>query len=104
MEKLETKRHSLSHLMAAAIKEFWPQAHLAIGPAIDNGFYYDIDFGETKILETDLKNIEKKMAHLAKQNLKFERADMEISAALKTAQEEGNPYKTELISALKPIG
>ncbi len=104
MEKLETKRHSLSHLMAAAIKEFWPQAHLAIGPAIDNGFYYDIDFGETKILETDLKNIEKKMAHLAKQNLKFERADMEISAALKTAQEEGNPYKTELISDLMKGG
>jgi threonyl-tRNA synthetase len=104
MDKLETKRHSLSHLMAAAIKEFWPEANLAIGPAIDNGFYYDIDFGETKILEADLKNIEKKMAHLAKQNLKFERADMEIGAALKTAQAEGNPYKTELISDLMKGG
>lgn len=104
MEKLETKRHSLSHLMAAAIKEFWPQAYLAIGPAIDNGFYYDIDFGETKILEADLKNIEKKMAHLAKQNLKFERADMPIAAALAESQKEGNPYKTELISDLMKNG
>ncbi|QQG52172.1 MAG: threonine--tRNA ligase [Candidatus Falkowbacteria bacterium] len=104
MEKLETKRHSLSHIMAAAIKEFWPQANLAIGPAIDNGFYYDIDFGETKILEADLKNIEKKMAHLLKQNLKFERAEMEIGAALKAAQTEANPYKTELISDLMKGG
>jgi threonyl-tRNA synthetase len=104
MEKLETKRHSLSHLMAAAIKEFWPHAHLAIGPAIDNGFYYDIDFGETKILEADLKNIEKKMAHLTKQNLKFERADMPIAAALAESQKEGNPYKTELISDLMKNG
>ncbi|HZJ41110.1 MAG TPA: threonine--tRNA ligase [Candidatus Saccharimonadales bacterium] len=104
MEKLETKRHSLAHLLAAAVKEFWPQAHLAIGPAIDNGFYYDIDFGDVKIVETDLKNIAKKMAHLAKQNLKFERADMEIGAALEIAKKEGNPYKTELISDLMKGG
>jgi threonyl-tRNA synthetase len=100
MENLETKRHSLSHLMASAIKEFWPEAQLAIGPAIENGFYYDIDFGETKITESDLKNIEKKMTHLIKQNLKFERAELEINQALKEAETEGNPYKTELISEL----
>jgi threonyl-tRNA synthetase len=100
MENLETKRHSLSHIMAAAIKEFWPDAQLAIGPAIENGFYYDIDFNETKITETDLKNIEKKMNHLIKQNLKFERVELEIQAALQEAEKEGNPYKTELISEL----
>ncbi len=104
MENLETKRHSLSHIMATAIKEFWPAAQLAIGPAIENGFYYDVDFGETKITEADLKNIEKKMAHLIKQNLKFERAEMEIGAALKIAEQEGNIYKAELISDLMKKG
>ncbi|MFA6514563.1 MAG: threonine--tRNA ligase [Patescibacteria group bacterium] len=104
MENLETKRHSLSHLMASAIKEFWPDAQLAIGPAIENGFYYDVDFGEIKITETDLKTIEKKMAHLVKQNLKFERAEMEIAEALKETEKEGNPYKAELISELMKKG
>lgn len=104
MNNLETKRHSLSHLMAASIKEFWPEAQLAIGPAIENGFYYDIDFGETKITEADLKKIEKKMSHLIKQNLKFEKKEMAISDALSQAKKEKNVYKIELISDLKKDG
>lgn len=101
---IETKRHSLAHIMATAIKELWPEAKLAIGPAIDNGFYYDIDFGDTKISEADLKNIEKKMAFLIKQNLKFERADKNIDEALREAKKTNEIYKTELIEGLKAQG
>ncbi len=101
---LETKRHSLAHIMATAIKELWPEAELAIGPAIDNGFYYDIDFGDTKISEADLKNIEKKMAFLIKQNLKFERAEKNIDEALKEAKKAKEIYKAELIEGLKAQG
>jgi threonyl-tRNA synthetase len=101
---IEVKRHSLAHIMGAAIKELWPDAQLAIGPAIDNGFYYDIDLGDVKIIETDLKNIEKKMAFLIKQNLKFERADKDIDEALKEAKANKEIYKAELIEGLKTQG
>ncbi|MFA6194822.1 MAG: threonine--tRNA ligase [Patescibacteria group bacterium] len=101
---IEVKRHSLSHLLAAAIKELWPNAKLAIGPAIENGFYYDIDCGEEKISDTNLKEIEKKMAHLLKQNLKFERSEMTVDEGIKKAKAEGEIYKAELISDLKAKG
>lgn len=104
MNNLETKRHSLAHLMAAAIKEMWPQAQLAIGPAVDNGFYYDIDFNGESISDSELKNIEKRMAHLAKQNLEFTRTEKEIDAGLAWAKENKDPYKEEIISDLKAKG
>lgn len=102
MTEVEIKRHSLSHLMALAVMEKYPEAKLAIGPAIDNGFYYDIDLGENKINESDLKEFEKRMAHLVKQNLKFEKTEVAIDEALKIV--EGNEYKTELIKDLKAKG
>ena len=102
--ELVAKRHSLSHLLAASVRELYPKAQFAIGPAIDNGFYYDIDFGEEKISEADLKNIEKKMSFLAKQNLKFERREESIDSALKTAETDKEIYKAELISDLKTTG
>ena len=101
---VEVKRHSLAHIMGAAIKELWPDAQLAIGPSIDNGFYYDVDFADVKIIETDLKNIEKKMAFLIKQNLKFERVDKDINEALKETKANKEIYKTELIEGLKTQG
>lgn len=104
MNNLETKRHSLAHLLAAAVKELWPQAQLAIGPAVDNGFYYDIDFNGENISDSQLKNIEKKMAHLVKQNLTFTRAEKNIDEALAWAQTEKNSYKEEIISGLKDQG
>lgn len=105
LEKLEIIRHSLSHVMAAAIKELWPNAKFAIGPAIDNGFYYDIDFGEVKISEENLKEIEKKMDHMLKQNLKFERLDdMNIAEALAQEKTNGQIYKQELIEDLAKAG
>ena len=100
MENLEIKRHSLAHIMASAIKEIWPQAKLAIGPAIENGFYYDVDFGEDKLSETDFRQIEKKMAHIIKQNLKFEKEEKDIALALEEAKKENNPYKQEIIEDL----
>ena len=54
---LQIKRHSMSHLLAAAVKELWPQVKFGIGPAIENGFYYDFDFGDEKIIEDDLIKI-----------------------------------------------
>ncbi len=104
MSTLETKRHSLAHLMAAAVKEMWPQAKLAIGPAIDNGFYYDIDFAGASINDTQLKEIEKKMTHLVKQNLEFTRTEKNIEEALAWARAEKDPYKEEIISDLKEKG
>lgn len=101
---IEVKRHSLAHLLATAVKELWPEAKLAIGPAIETGFYYDIDFGDTKITEADLKTIEKKMAHLIKQNLKFERQEKNIDEALEEATKNNDPYKAELINDLKEAG
>ncbi len=101
---IEIKRHSLAHILAAAIKEIWPSAQLAIGPAIENGFYYDVDFGDIKVSDTDLKELEKKMSFLIKQNLKFEKAEMKIEDALKEAKKTTEVYKTELISDLKDGG
>ncbi len=101
---LEMLRHSLSHVMAAAIFELWPKAKFAIGPAIDNGFYYDIDFGDIKINEENLNEIEKKMQHLLKQNLKFEKSEMSTEAALAKEKAEEQPYKQELVLELIKTG
>lgn len=101
---IEVKRHSLSHILAYAIKEIYPEVKLSIGPSIDNGFYYDIDFGEVKINESNLKEIEKKMAYLIKQNLKFEYNELPIDEAIKREKNEGEIYKEELINDLKVKG
>lgn len=102
--QIEVKRHSLSHLLASAIKELWPDAKLAIGPAIENGFYYDVDFGDVKISDANLKEIEKKMAYLIKQNLKFDKSEMTVDEAIAQEKAKGEPYKAELISDLKDKG
>lgn len=102
--QLETMRHSLSHIMALAAAEFWPDVKFAIGPAIENGFYYDFDFGDKKIGEDDLIKIEKKMNHIIKQNLKFERFEMDIDEAAKKEKSAGQIYKAELIKDLKIAG
>ncbi len=104
LSEIEVKRHSLAHLLATAILEKYPEAKLAIGPSIDTGFYYDVDFGEEKITESVLKELEKRMAHLVKQNLKFERTENNIDDALLEAKKNNEPYKAELISDLKEKG
>ena len=98
------KRHSLAHIMAAAIKEIWPNAQLAIGPAIENGFYYDVDFFDVKITEADLRQIEKKMSHLIKQNLPFVKEEKDIVSAIAAAKAEGSIYKQEILEDLQKEG
>ncbi len=104
MNPISTKRHSLAHLLAATVLEKWPKAKLAIGPDIENGFYYDIDFGKETIIEADLKGLEKRMTHLIKQNLDFKRSEKNIDEALKESKDQQDPYKTEIIHDLKNDG
>lgn len=100
---LEVMRHSLSHVLAMAVLDMFPEGKLAIGPAIDNGFYYDFDLPRTLIPE-DLPLLEKKMKHIVKQNLKFERQDVPIDEALKISKKAKQIYKTELIKDLEKVG
>ena len=91
--------HSASHLMAQAIKRLWPEAQLTIGPAIDNGFYYDIDLEHTLTPE-DLEKIEKEMKKIVKEAPEIEYYTKSREDALKWAEAEGETYKTELINNL----
>ena len=100
MDKLETMRHTLSHVLAAAVKEMYPDAKFGIGPAIDNGFYYDIDFGDTKISDADLAKIEKKMRGIIKRKLKMTKREATKSEALDWARDNKQDYKIELIKEL----
>lgn len=100
MDKLEEMRHTLSHVLAAAVKELYPQAKFGIGPAIDNGFYYDIDFGNTKISDTDLAKIEKKMRGIIARKFKMTKREATKSEALNWARDNKQDYKIELIEEL----
>ena len=92
-------RHSLAHVMAQAVAELFPGVKLAIGPAIDNGFYYDFDT-EHHFTPEDLPKIEKKMKHIIAQAQKFERVELSREEALRHFGEKGEKYKVELISDL----
>ncbi len=91
--------HSSAHLLAQAILDFYPDAKLTIGPAIENGFYYDVDFGDETFSEKDFEKIEKKMLENAKKNSQFHK--YEVSKADALAEYKDNPYKTELIENLQ---
>ena len=96
---LNVLRHTASHIMAQAIKRLYPQAKLAIGPFIENGFYYDIDV-EPKLVEADLEKIEAEMKKIIKENLKVEAFILPKDEALKLMEERNEPYKVELINDL----
>lgn len=68
-EELHVIRHTAAHIMAQAIKRLWPEADFAFGPATENGFYYDVDLGDTKLTDEDLEKIEKEMKKICKENL-----------------------------------
>ncbi len=97
MNELQTLRHTASHILAQAIKRLFPEAKLAIGPAIANGFYYDID-SEVAITPEILEKIEAEMAKIVKENLKVERFVLPRNEALELMKDE--PYKVELITEL----
>ena len=100
MDKIENMRHTLSHVLAAAVKEQYPDAKFGIGPAIDDGFYYDIDFGDKKISDTDLAKIEKKMRSIIARKLKMVKREATKSEALDWARDHQQDYKIELIEEL----
>lgn len=105
MIDLNTLRHSTSHVMAQAVQELFPGTKLGIGPAIEDGFYYDFDVPQTLTPE-DLSKIEAKMLEIIKRNEKFEKIEKSKAEALKFMQERGEKYKVDLIENLpegKPI-
>lgn len=94
-----TLRHTASHIMAQAVKRLWPEAKLAIGPAIDKGFYYDIDMEHTLIPE-DLTKIEKEMSRIVKENLPITKSVMSRQEAIEFFKSKNEDYKVELIEDL----
>ena len=99
-EEVFKMRHTLSHVMAAAVKELYPTIQFGIGPAIDDGFYYDMEFGDTKITEEDLAKIEKKMRGISQRKFTMVRSEKSRDEALSWAIAEKQPLKKELIEEL----
>ncbi|MDA3815519.1 MAG: threonine--tRNA ligase [Patescibacteria group bacterium] len=102
-EKQEILRHSTAHILASAVLEMFPEAKFAIGPAIENGFYYDFKLPRTLIPE-DLEILEEKMKNLVKANLPFEKKQISIEEAIKHFNEAKQDYKVELLEELKNEG
>ncbi|MDR1196657.1 MAG: threonine--tRNA ligase [Candidatus Nomurabacteria bacterium] len=103
-KKLETMRHSMAHIMAAAVARLYGDVKFGVGPAVDDGFYYDIDFGEQTISDTDLPKIEKEIRKIIGQKLEFTRSEMPIDEAIDWAKKSGQVYKQELLEDLKTKG
>lgn len=93
--------HSSAHVLAQAILKFYPEAKLTIGPAIENGFYYDVDFGDEKFTEADFKKVEDKFLELAREKNDFRLRMASKAEALDFYKKENNPYKVEMIEALE---
>ena len=103
-DQLYAMRHSLAHITAQAVQHLWPEAKFGVGPVVENGFYYDIDLGETKISEDDFKRIEKEMRGIINRDFPFKRSEKPVDEALAWAKEAKQPYKTELLNDLKREG
>ncbi len=97
-------RHSLAHIMAQAVQHLWPQAKFGVGPAIEQGFYYDIDLGDVTISEADFGKIEKEMRRIIARDLPFTHRDVPVDEAIAWAKEADQPYKVELLNDLKRSG
>ncbi|MFT7901020.1 threonine--tRNA ligase [Tenacibaculum ascidiaceicola] len=93
--------HSSAHVLAQAIQDFYPNAKLTIGPAIENGFYYDVDFGDETISEKDFDKIEKKFLERAREKAEFKIRSISKADALAYYQAQNNQYKVELIEGLE---
>jgi threonyl-tRNA synthetase len=103
-DKLHAMRHSLAHITAAAVKRLWPEAKFGVGPVVKDGFYYDIDLGDTKISEQEFGKIEKTMRRIISEGQDFERFAMPVDEAIVWAKENNQPYKEELLNDLKRSG
>lgn len=100
-EGKQTFWHSSAHLLAAAVLELYPNAKFGIGPAIENGFYYDIDFGDKVLSSEDFSKIESKMAEIVKRSVSLVRKEVSKAEALKWFEAKGEIYKVELINDLE---
>ena len=103
-EELKSMRHSLAHIMAQAIQHLWPQAKFGVGPAINNGFYYDIYLDNGTISEADLPKIEEEMRKIVAANYPFERRDVSVEEAIDWAIKGDQTFKMELLNDLKRSG
>jgi len=103
-EELYAMRHSLAHITAQAVQHLWPEAKFGVGPVVENGFYYDIDLGETKISEADFKKIEKEMRGIVNRDFTFDRSEKPVDEAIDWAREAKQPYKEELLNDLRRAG
>lgn len=103
-EQINIHRHSLAHVMAAAVLKLYPKAKFGVGPVIKNGFYYDIDLGDTTLSSEDLPKIEKEMQKLIKSDIDFEKKQVSIDEAVNIFKEKDQDYKLELLKDLKEKG
>src|SRR5438128_2502890 len=103
-DQLQVMRHSLAHIMATAVQHLWPEAKFGVGPALENGFYYDIDLAEAKLSEEDFDKIEAEMHKIISADQPFERSEKPIGEAIAWARENKQPYKEELLNDLKRAG
>lgn len=103
-QQLYAMRHSLAHITAAAVQRHWPSAKFGVGPVVENGFYYDIDLGDTKLSEDDFAVIESEMKAIIAADEVFEHFDMPIDEAIAWANKYDQPYKSELLNDLKREG
>src|SRR5262245_5846382 len=102
-ESLDTKRHSLAHLMAATIQETFPDTKFGVGPVIEDGFYYDV-YLHRPLTPDDLQKIEQRMREHVKQGLQFERSEMPLDEAVQLFKTMHQDFKVELLNDLKTRG
>lgn len=103
-DEIHIIRHSMAHIMAAAVQCIWPEAKFGVGPAVENGFYYDIDLGGITISDADFAKIEKTMREIIGKGDSFERIEMPIDQAIDWAKQNKQTYKEELLNDLKRSG
>ncbi|MCA9331752.1 threonine--tRNA ligase [Candidatus Saccharibacteria bacterium] len=103
-DQLYAMRHSLAHITATAVQHLWPEAKFGIGPVVENGFYYDIDLGDTTISEADFERIEAEMHKIIEAGEQFDRFELPIDQAIDWAKQTNQPYKRELLNDLKRAG
>jgi threonyl-tRNA synthetase len=101
---IQVMRHSTAHVFATAVMTIWPEARLGVGPAVENGFYYDVDIPGVAISDTDFKTIEKEMIKVVNQNQPFEMTMKPIAEALRWAKDNGQVFKEELLNDLSREG
>src|SRR5690349_2569397 len=103
-QSLHAMRHSLAHIMAAAIQRLWPETKFGVGPVVEHGFYYDVDLGKVVLSDEDFAKIEKEMQKIIAADQTFERTYKPIDEAIEWAKGAKQPYKLELLNDLKRAG